>query len=96
MPCRAQNSSSSRVADADRRDAAKLRAIADAQTAGRIRPGDPFDVLALVIAMSMAWSPVSNVYSATADEPPDHHTRRRTLLHETVTRALTPTPEPSN
>lgn len=75
------------VDDADRRDDTKLRAIAEARAAGRVRPGDPFDVLALVIAMSMAWSPVSNVYAATADEPEDAHERRRALLREAVSRA---------
>ncbi|MFF0586038.1 TetR family transcriptional regulator [Streptomyces sp. NPDC003781] len=78
------------VEDADRRDDAKLRAIAEAQAAGRVRPGDPFDVLALVIAMSMAWSPVSNVYAATADEPEDAHERRRALLRDAVRRATSP------
>ncbi|WP_435252134.1 TetR family transcriptional regulator [Streptomyces tendae] len=78
------------VDDADRRDDAKLRAIAEAQAAGRVRPGEPFDVLALVIAMSMAWSPVSNVYAATADEPDDVHERRRALLRDTVRRATSP------
>ncbi|MGW7335759.1 TetR family transcriptional regulator [Streptomyces sp. NPDC054808] len=78
------------VDDADRRDDAKLRAIAEAQAAGRVRPGDPFDVLALVIAMSMAWSPVSNVYAATADEPEDAHERRRAVLRDAVRRATSP------
>ncbi|MFG1927420.1 TetR family transcriptional regulator [Cryptosporangium sp. NPDC048952] len=68
----------------------KLRAIAEAQAAGRVRPGDPFDVMALVIAMSMAWSPVSNVYAATADEPTAVHDRRRSLLRDTVRRAMEP------
>ena len=54
-----------------------------------MRPGDPFDVMAMVIAMSMAWSPVSNVYAATAEEPADVHERRRALLRETVRRAVT-------
>jgi AcrR family transcriptional regulator len=36
------------VADADRVDDHKLRAIAEAQAAGIVRPGDPFDVMALV------------------------------------------------
>ncbi|GGV57800.1 hypothetical protein GCM10010294_04780 [Streptomyces griseoloalbus] len=40
----------------DRRHDGKLRAIADAQAAGLVRQGDPFDVMALVIAVSMAWS----------------------------------------
>src|SRR5687768_3433917 len=44
------------VADADRLDTGKLKAITDAQRAGLIRDGDPFDLMAMVIAMSMAWS----------------------------------------
>ncbi|MBU6534142.1 TetR/AcrR family transcriptional regulator [Streptomyces sp. A108] len=78
------------VDDADRRDDAKLRAIAEAQAAGRVRPGDPFDVMAVVIAMSMAWSPVSNVYTATAGEPAEVHERRRALLRDAVRRATAP------
>ncbi|SDG68435.1 transcriptional regulator, TetR family [Lentzea fradiae] len=78
------------VAETDRRDDAKLRAIADAQQAGLVRDGDPFDIMALVIAMSMAWSPVSNVYAATADEPAEEHERRRALLRDTVLRAVAP------
>jgi AcrR family transcriptional regulator len=77
------------VADADRLDDHKLRAIADAQAEGVVRPGDPFDVMAMVIAMSMAWSPVSNVYAASAGEPEELHERRRALLRETVRRAVT-------
>jgi AcrR family transcriptional regulator len=77
------------VADADRVDDHKLRAIAEAQAAGVVRPGDPFDVMAMVIAMSMAWSPVSNVYAATAEESADVHERRRALLRESVRRAVT-------
>lgn len=57
------------VDEPDRLDDNKLRAIADAQAAGLVRRGDPFDIMAMVIAMSMAWSPVSNVYAATAQEP---------------------------
>ncbi|MEO3795031.1 TetR family transcriptional regulator [Nonomuraea sp. B10E15] len=76
------------VDDTDRLDERKLSAIAEAQAAGAVRPGDPFDVMALVIAMSMAWSPVSNVYAATADEPPDAHEQRRALLRESVKRAV--------
>lgn len=72
------------VDGADRLDDHKLRAIADAQAAGIVAPGDPFDVMAVVIAMSMAWSPVSNVYAATADEPTELHEQRRALLRESV------------
>lgn len=76
------------VAEHDRRDDRKLRAIAEGQAAGLVRQGDPFDVMAMVIAMSMAWSPVSNVYAATAREPEDVHERRRALLRESVRSAM--------
>ncbi|MFE7973848.1 TetR family transcriptional regulator [Streptomyces shenzhenensis] len=76
------------VAEQDRRDAHKLRAITDGQAAGLVRQGDPFDLMAMVIAMSMAWSPVSNVYAATAQEPDDAHERRRVLLRDSVRRAM--------
>ncbi len=76
------------VAGADHLNDHKLRAITEAQAAGLVIPGDPFDVMALVIAMSMTWSPVSNVYAATADEPQDLHDRRRTFLRESVRRAV--------
>ncbi|MFE7439654.1 TetR family transcriptional regulator [Streptomyces chartreusis] len=78
------------VAEHERYDDHKLRAIAEAQDAGRIRQGDPFDVMAMIIAMSMAWSPVSNVYAATAAEPPHVHDQRRALLRDCVRRAVAP------
>ncbi|RDI31963.1 TetR family transcriptional regulator [Lentzea flaviverrucosa] len=78
------------VADTDRLDQNKLQAITDAQQAGLVRAGDPFDVMAMVIAMSMAWSPVSNVYAATSDEPAETHDRRRDFLRESVRRAVAP------
>ncbi|WP_419997507.1 TetR family transcriptional regulator [Streptomyces boninensis] len=65
-------------------DDRKLAAIAEAQAAGRVRAGDPFDIMAMVIAMSMAWSPVSNVYAASSQEPDDVHDQRRTLLRDVV------------
>lgn len=83
------------VPDTDRLDAGKLTAIAAAQRAGEVVAGDPFDVMALVIAMSMAWSPVSNVYAASADEDPEAHERRRALLHATVRAAMTPGAPPA-
>lgn len=76
------------VEDHDRHDDHKLRAIAEAQAAGQVRRGKPFDVMAMVIAMSMAWSPVSNVYAATEQEASDVHEQRRTLLRESVRRAV--------
>ncbi|MCR3754312.1 TetR family transcriptional regulator [Lentzea californiensis] len=78
------------VADTDRLDQSKLQAITDAQQAGLVRDGDPFDVMAMVIAMSMAWSPVSNVYAASSDEPAETHDRRRDFLRESVRRAVAP------
>ncbi|WP_030377637.1 MULTISPECIES: TetR family transcriptional regulator [unclassified Streptomyces] len=69
-------------------DERKLAALAEAQAAGRVRQGDPFDLMAMVIAMSMAWSPVSNVYAASDQEPDEVHERRRTLLRDCVRRAV--------
>jgi AcrR family transcriptional regulator len=69
---------------------AKLAAIAAAQAAGRLRAGDPFDLLALVLAMACAWSPVSGSYTATADEPPAAHERRRAMLRACVESAVAP------
>jgi AcrR family transcriptional regulator len=71
-------------------DEPKLAAIACAQAAGRVRHGDPFDLLALVISMAFAWSPASGVYAATSDEPSVDHDRRRALLHDSVRRVVAP------
>jgi AcrR family transcriptional regulator len=87
---RLERSPTGHLMDNDRIEGPKLDAIASAQEAGTIAPADPFDVMAMVIAMSMAWSPVSNVYAATPDEPAAVHDRRRTLLRETVRRAFAP------
>ena len=78
------------VEDVDRLDDAKLGAIADAQAAGTVRTGDPFDLMAMIIAMSMAWSPVSNVYAAFDQEPAQSHERRRELLRDSVRRVVAP------
>ncbi|MGW4058244.1 hypothetical protein ACWEGE_08185 [Amycolatopsis sp. NPDC004747] len=78
--------------DADRLDDPTLRAIADAQAAGLVRAGDPFDLMAMamVIAMSVAWSPVSTVYAATAAEPAEAHDRWRELPRESVRSVIAP------
>ncbi|WP_236789992.1 TetR/AcrR family transcriptional regulator [Amycolatopsis sp. GM8] len=68
----------------------KLTAITQAQAAGRLRAGDPTDLLVLLISMASAWSPASSVYTATLDEPAADHERRRTLLRESVARAVAP------
>lgn len=71
-------------------DEQKLSAIAKAQATGRVRAGVPFDIMAMVIAMSMAWSPVSNVYAADAREPEEVHDSRRGLLYDCVRQAMAP------
>ncbi|MGO2310610.1 TetR family transcriptional regulator [Brachybacterium tyrofermentans] len=76
------------VEDADRLDDRKLAFIADGQAAGTICAGDPFDIMAMVISMSMAWSPVSTVYAATSAEPTTVHDARRELLRDCVRRAV--------
>lgn len=78
------------VAEPERMDAEKLAAIAAAQEAGIVVAGDPFDVMTMVIAMSMAWSPVSTVYAAHSDEDAAEHERRRDFLREAVRRAVAP------
>jgi AcrR family transcriptional regulator len=71
-------------------DKPKLEAIARAQAAGRVRPGDPVELFALVLAMACTWSPASAFYTATADEPAADHERRRAPLRDCVQRAVTP------
>src|SRR5699024_9421914 len=71
-------------------DEPKLAAIAEAQSAGRVRSGNPFDIMAIVIAMSTAWPPVSHVYAATGDEPETVHESRRALLRDCGRRATAP------
>ncbi len=72
------------------RHEAKLTAIANAQATGRLRAGDPADLLILLMGMASAWSPSSSVYTATSDEPDSDHDRRRALLRDTVARAVAP------
>jgi AcrR family transcriptional regulator len=68
----------------------KFQAIARAQAAGHLRPGDPVELFALVLGMACAWSPASTFYAATAAEPPAVHESRRALLHDSVHRAVAP------
>ncbi|GAA1488231.1 TetR family transcriptional regulator [Brachybacterium sacelli] len=76
--------------DGQRVDDPKVHAIGAAQEAGQIREGDPADIMAMVIAMSMAWSPVSNVYAAHPEEPDAVHEQRRAMLREWVLTATAP------
>ncbi|MGD0556061.1 MAG: TetR family transcriptional regulator [Streptosporangiaceae bacterium] len=64
----------------------KFEAIARAQAAGQVRPGDPSDLFAVILGMAFAWSPASGFYAATADEPAADHDRRRALLRDSVAR----------
>ncbi|MDN3356131.1 TetR/AcrR family transcriptional regulator [Actinomadura sp. DC4] len=63
---------------------------AETQAAGRLRGGDPFDLMVLLIGMACAWSPAGGLCTATADEPPAEHDRRRALLRGCVARAVAP------
>lgn len=78
------------VEEGDRLDEQKLRGIAGAQAAGRLRAGEPFDIMALVIAMSTAWSPTSGVWAASREEDEAAHESRRRLLRAAVADALSP------
>ncbi|WP_413759901.1 TetR family transcriptional regulator [Streptomyces sp. MMBL 11-3] len=67
----------------------KLTAIADAQRNGRIDPAiAPGDVLAMVSAMALTWSPASLFHAATPADPEADHERRRKTLAEAVGRAF--------
>lgn len=79
-------------ADGINHDGHKLDAIRAGQQARHIDPSlDPADVLSIVTAMSMTWSPASVLIAANANEPHEVHQRRRDALRATVTRAFTPT-----
>lgn len=83
------------VPDPERMDEHKLAAIAAAQKAGTVAAGaSPFDVMAMVIAMSMAWSPVSNVYAAGDQDSAAAHRARRALVRTSVQRAFSTEPTP--
>jgi len=68
----------------------KLAAIAGAQADGKIRPGDPGDLLIMIMGMAGSWSPASSVYTASSSEPKTVHERRRQILRESVARLIAP------
>lgn len=79
------------TADAERLDAAKLRAIEDGQSSGHIDPWlSPFEVLTTVIAISMTWSPASATFASSRDDAAAEHERRRDVLRRLVGRAFSP------
>jgi AcrR family transcriptional regulator len=67
--------------------------IAEAQQRGTVRSDiSAFDVMALVVALSMTWSPASLTYSAAAAESEAVHEQRRQILASAVRRLLSPEP----
>jgi AcrR family transcriptional regulator len=72
-------------------DAEKIRSITDAQAQGIVDPAiPPAEVLSIVTAMSMTWSPSSPMYTADKEEPEAAHDMRRRALASTVQRAFAP------
>lgn len=66
-------------------------AIRAAQDGGLVDPElDPADVYAMVIALSMSWSPASVTVAATPEDAEAEHARRRTGLAAVVERAFQP------
>ncbi|MEU1801177.1 TetR family transcriptional regulator [Streptomyces sp. NPDC019937] len=69
--------------------AAKLRALSEAQrNGGVIASLDPQDILALITSMALTWSAASPYATATQDDRPEEHDRRRRALSETVRRSF--------
>lgn len=69
----------------------KHLAIAQAQRDGLVVADlRPDDVYALVIGLASSWGPLSGTTTATADDDPAEHERRRAALRATVARALVP------
>lgn len=67
----------------------KMEAIAEAQRDGRIDPAlEPPEVYSLIKAIAMTWSPVNVTYAASRDDDESEHARRRSIVAETVSRAL--------
>ena len=72
-------------------DSEKLRSIREAQAAGLVDASiAPQDVLNMVTAMSMTWSPASAIHAASRDEPDAVHERRRQALARAVRGAFAP------
>jgi AcrR family transcriptional regulator len=71
--------------------AAKTAAVRTAQDEGIIDPElDPHDVYAMVIGLSLTWSPASPTVTAAPDDARGDHDRRRAALSEAVGRAFRP------
>jgi AcrR family transcriptional regulator len=71
--------------------AAKTAAVRAAQEAGIVDPDlDPHDVYAMVIGLSLTWSPASPTVTAAAGDERRDHDRRRAALAVAVRRAFRP------
>jgi len=67
----------------------KIRLIAQAQADGLVNPDlAPADILSMVMAMALAWSPASLSYTATRNDPATDTDRRRRALVEMVRNAV--------
>lgn len=70
-------------------DAEKHALIRSAQESGDVDPSlDPVDVLSMLTAIALSWSPASLQVTASAREPSVAHERRRTALAAAVRRAF--------
>ncbi|BBY29137.1 TetR family transcriptional regulator [Mycolicibacterium sediminis] len=71
------------------RDAEKAALIASAQAAGDVDPSlDPMDVLSMLTAIALSWSPASLQVTASSREQRKTHDRRRAGLARAVGRAF--------
>jgi AcrR family transcriptional regulator len=78
-------------AEVEGHDVNRLQAIAEAQRTGWVDPTlAPSEVFSLVIAVAMTWSSVNVTYAASADDGESEHTRRRAVIREAVSRAVSP------
>lgn len=82
------------LASVEGHDEHKLRVIAEAQRDGPIDPAlAPSEVLSLVTAIAMTWSPVNVTFAASLEDDESKHARRRAIIAEVVSRALVPVHE---
>jgi len=69
----------------------QLDKIAAAQQRGTVRADlEPFEVLSMILSLSMTWSPASLTYTATADESRAVHEQRRQTLVAAAERLFSP------
>lgn len=69
----------------------RLPTIAAAQKKGTLRKDlAPFDMLAMIVSLSMTWSPASMTFAATARERKTVHVERRRMLADAVRRFVAP------